>query len=219
MIQDRKCRECSVVFQGGPRAYYCPSCRIERKKTAKQAYVERKRRGESRSLGSSDKCERCGKTYVVEASLQRFCPDCQPIHALEYDRDTALPFYHVNKDRINPPRKLKRRKRSNKCEWCGNEFEPVNGSTTCNDECFRLNKNRYQREWGKQLRQEGATPEGAYTLPKIADVLGVHRTTMLNRYKAGKLPTPDGFEKRGNPYWLEDNLPDILKTPKKPPTD
>lgn len=31
MLLDRICKECDRSFEGGPRAYYCPDCRIERK--------------------------------------------------------------------------------------------------------------------------------------------------------------------------------------------
>ncbi|MDT2182425.1 hypothetical protein P7H07_19215, partial [Paenibacillus larvae] len=45
----------------------------------------------------------------VNAGLQRFCPDCQPIHAAEHDRRTSLEYYTANKDTINPARNQKRR--------------------------------------------------------------------------------------------------------------
>src|SRR5690606_15237063 len=101
--------ECESVFAGGPRAYFCPECRAERAKKTNAEYRRRKREGKVRSIGSTDKCERCGNEYIVEGGLQRFCPDCQPIHAMEYDRITAIEFYHDNKDRINPVRNERRR--------------------------------------------------------------------------------------------------------------
>lgn len=215
MIQDRICRECGADFKGGPRAYYCPSCRIERRKQNAREFRRRKRSGEVRPLGSKDKCERCGAEYTVQAGAQRFCPECQPIHAAEYDRVTSLEFYNQHKDRINPPRKLKRRKRSNICVWCGNEFEPVNGSTTCSDECRRQDINRYHREREKRIRAEYARPEGSYTIPEIAQKLGKARQTILKWYNAGKLPEPDGYEKRGNPYWLPSKISSITAPKKK----
>lgn len=154
MIQDRVCRECGHSFKGGPRAYYCPACRVERKKEAKRQYEARARLGTQRKLGSKDKCERCGIDYTVESGLQRFCPECQPIHNAEYDRMTALDFYHDNKERINPPRKLKRRKNSNICVMCGNVFEPINGSTTCSPKCKRLLANKRNRDARKKERDK-----------------------------------------------------------------
>lgn len=172
MIQDRICRECGEDFKGGPRAYYCPSCRVERQKQHARDYKKRKRSGEVRPLGSKNKCERCGAEYTVQAGSQRFCPECQPIHAAEYDRVTSLEFYNQHKDRINPPRKLKRRKRSNICVWCGNEFEPVNGSTTCSDECKRLYRNKYMREYNKRKNGAPETQTDNTASPARLDLTG-----------------------------------------------
>lgn len=86
MLQDRNCRQCRRSFIGGPRAYYCNACRYERRLQADRERKERARKGLTRKFGSIDKCERCGNEYEVNASLQKYCPDCQPIHSLEYDR-------------------------------------------------------------------------------------------------------------------------------------
>lgn len=161
MLQQRICNTCSKSFDGGPRAYYCPSCRADRKREAKARYQERKRNGAVRPIGSVDACEMCGDPYAVEGGLQRFCPTCQPIHAAEYDRQTSLPFYHKKKDRVNPVRNEKRRIRSNRCLWCDKEFEPVNGSTTCSYECKRLLANKRQREYQERKKmREARQPEG-----------------------------------------------------------
>lgn len=156
MIQSRICQQCGHSFEGGPRAYYCPSCRVERQKITKATYRERKRKGESRSLGSKDKCERCGKEYTVESGLQRFCPDCQPIHTLEYDRETALPFYHQNKDRLNPVRNERRRVGERNCDWCGAVYVvTVGGQLTCSEECKRKLKNKnWNEKYGPRYRQK-----------------------------------------------------------------
>lgn len=155
MIQDRTCRECSNVFQGGPRAYYCPECRAERSRERDRLHKQKLRAGGDgiRKIGSEDTCERCGKQYIVQAGLQRFCPDCRPIHTAEYDRETALPFYHANKETINPQRNKKRRKRDNKCAWCDKEFEPINGSTTCSPDCKRQLNNEHQRNWYRRQKK------------------------------------------------------------------
>jgi hypothetical protein len=146
MIQDRTCRECSCSFKGGPRAYYCPSYREDRKKQATREYNARKRKGQVRHIGSIDTCERCKKDYTVESGLQRFCPECKPIHTLEYDRETALPFYHENKDRINPVRNDRRRVGERNCDFCGKSYIQTDRQLTCNDECKRQLKNKKWNE-------------------------------------------------------------------------
>lgn len=146
-LLDRTCRECDRSFQGGPRAFYCPSCRAERQREQSRRGKARQRQGLTRRLGSIDTCERCRKQYTVEGGLQRFCPECQPVHAQEYDRETSLEFYYQNKGRINPGRNERRRIGLRKCEWCGAEFD--HGGTkrlTCSEEHQRLLKNKKYRE-------------------------------------------------------------------------
>jgi predicted nucleic acid-binding Zn ribbon protein len=114
----------------------------------KAAYRARKRSGQVRHLGSFDQCERCGKDYTVESGSQRFCPECQPIHAAEYDRQTAILFYHDHKDRLNPVRNERRRVDPTRiCLVCGTEFN--HGGTvslTCSTKCRRDYYNQKHRE-------------------------------------------------------------------------
>lgn len=155
MIQDRTCRECGCSFRGGPRAFYCHSCRVERHRKSDRESKSRSRKGLTRKLGSKDKCERCGKTYTINAAIQRFCSDCKPIHTLEYDRETSLPFYHEHKDNINPIRNERRRLGMRNCDWCGKEHPiTVGAPTTCSPECKRLLKNKKWNEWDKARRKD-----------------------------------------------------------------
>lgn len=69
----------------------------------------RKRQGNSRRLGSTDQCERCGGAYTVVGGLQRFCPECQKAAHLEEDRREGLAYYRANKDNVNSTRNARRR--------------------------------------------------------------------------------------------------------------
>jgi uncharacterized Zn finger protein (UPF0148 family) len=129
MMLVQTCQECGAVFTGGPRAWFCPPCRAERRREADARAKARKRRGESRGLGiDSGICERCGGLYTVEASLQRFCPECQGPHAKEHDRRSGREYYWKNKDMINPARNVKRRaerskeKKMKTCDFLLNAF-------------------------------------------------------------------------------------------------
>ena len=155
MIQQRICRTCSRSFEGGPRAYYCPECRAERQRASWREYRRRKKTGDIRPLGSIDRCERCGKDYTVNGPNQRFCPDCQPIHAVEYDRKTSLEFYHANKERINPIRYERRRiDPVRPCIICGTLF-PHRGTVriTCSKECEREHNRRQRKKYWPRIRQ------------------------------------------------------------------
>lgn len=137
MLQDRICKQCGISFTGGPRAYYCPNCRVERTKTTNRDYKARKKNGNVREIGSIDICNMCGEKYTVNGGLQRFCTNCQKLHSMEYDRNTGLKYYHLYKDQLNPIRNLRRRIGPVKCYWCGKEFESHNTKLTCSPECSK----------------------------------------------------------------------------------
>jgi uncharacterized Zn ribbon protein len=151
MIQDRVCKVCGRSFRGGPRAFYCPECRYTRQRDREAGY---RKNGSKRPLGSIDLCERCSKEYTVVSGLQRFCPECRPIHTTEYDRETSLEFYAEYKDRINQIRNPRRQQGMINCEWCGKEFISHNRSRACSPECRRELKNKWWRDMYHKRRSQ-----------------------------------------------------------------
>lgn len=151
------CKQCGAVFQGGPRAYYCPDCRIDRQRAQNRAYKQRKRQGLVRELGSTDKCVRCGANYTVTGPNQRFCPECALIHAREHDQRTSLAHYHQYKHRLNPVRNKRRRKGPRKCAWCNKPFlSPGKRTRYCSPECKRQAINTH---WRKRYYTRQATTQ------------------------------------------------------------
>jgi len=148
MFMERICKECEIIFNGGPRAYYCPFCRLERQRQQSKDFKIRKTKGDYRKLGSVDKCEQCGSDYIVKSGIQKFCPKCQKPHAIEHDRIRSIEYYHENKTDINHIRNLQRKIGFKICSWCEKEFETTTRTTTCSEECKRLNINRlYRKRW------------------------------------------------------------------------
>lgn len=147
MLQNRICKQCGIEFTGGPRAYYCESCRETRRMASNKEYKVRKKKGLARQIGSIDICIRCGKEYSVNAGQQRFCQDCQKDHNLEHDRITGLKYYHLNKENINPVRNIRRQNGPIKCDWCGKEFITHTRTKTCSPECSRKIKNHRWNIW------------------------------------------------------------------------
>ena len=87
IYDNRVCKECSQTFSGGPRAWYCPECRVERQR-------RQVRYPSKRPIGSKDICQNCGKKYIVNSGLQKYCPDCQPIMHKELDNRQGKSYYH-----------------------------------------------------------------------------------------------------------------------------
>ncbi|MBS6216644.1 MAG: hypothetical protein KH338_11100 [Oscillospiraceae bacterium] len=109
VVKPRVCRQCGSVFDGGPRAWYCPSCRRERGKEATRRY---RAKGciADRPLGSTDKCIRCGKEYTVDSARQKYCPDCAYEAVRAVDRPASRAWNQANKETYYPSRNEKRRK-------------------------------------------------------------------------------------------------------------
>ena len=135
MILIRECKQCGVAFKGGPRAWYCPECRKERRKATNKDARERKKAGTTREIGSTDICQNCGKEYVVSGGLQKYCEECAPLMAKEKTRQLALEYYNENKDEINPRRNLKRSVPARRCAVCGKDFKAVANKKYCSEEC------------------------------------------------------------------------------------
>jgi len=148
MMQPRTCRTCGIVFPGGPRAYYCPVCRAVRIRETNRRH---KRNGPQRPLGSIDICAMCGNQYMVVGGNQRFCPDCAPVHRLEYDRVTSIRHYYLYRERINPVRMIRRRVGLSDCVICGNQFDPQHTRRiTCSNLCRRTLLRRYWQKGDKK---------------------------------------------------------------------
>lgn len=131
-IYDRICRECGMSFQGGPRAWYCPSCRNQRKKERAAKY---RKEGYIRSLGSIDYCCHCGKPYVVQSGLQRYCKSCGEENHKLVDRRQSLDYYNHHKGALNPRRNERRRVPDRRCVVCGKLFQPKGRQITCSAKC------------------------------------------------------------------------------------
>jgi len=154
MILDRVCISCAATFRGGPRAYYCPSCRYKRDK---EATDRQRKHGPNRKLGSFDNCVRCGQQYIVNGGQQRFCETCSPIHAREYDRVTSLQHYRLNRNQINSVRMIRRRIGLITCVVCGTLFDSHHTCrNSCSEACRRILMRRYFRRADEKRRQQSA---------------------------------------------------------------
>lgn len=100
-MKNRVCRECGAVFLGGPRAWYCPDCRAERIRAQYQRYRYRV----ARPLGTTDRCQICGKPYVVIGGLQRYCKDCAETAIREKDRQQSMAYYLKHREKIMEQKK------------------------------------------------------------------------------------------------------------------
>ena len=73
MRKELTCTQCGTRFVGYHTCQFCLACAADRKLA-----VDKRRRlqGANRPLGSIDKCAVCGKDYVVNSGMQKYCTDC-----------------------------------------------------------------------------------------------------------------------------------------------
>lgn len=169
VVRTRICQECGSSFLGGPRAWYCPECRKERKKSQKKSYNNRP----ARPLGSVDICQNCGKEYLVKSGRQIYCPDCAETAVKEKVKAHKRQYMQENKEKFTP-HKAEMRSNGWVCVVCGRVFDKDSSTVTCSDECAKklkkLNQDKQDIKRGKRKMPAGVSYESG--LPK-SGVVGI----------------------------------------------
>lgn len=163
VMRPRTCRQCGKVFEGGPRAWYCPDCRAERQRDANRRQREK---GTVRPLGSTDLCTVCGKPYIVKSARQRYCPDCaaEAVKAADNAQGRAY-MEDYRKERIRHTDRF--------CKVCGAVIPPDSPEKYyCCDECRRKAEQEKQRK-ADSKRGKNAAPPKFVPFPKIVEAHAV----------------------------------------------
>lgn len=159
-IRPRTCCECGTIFDGGPAARYCPSCRAIREREAAKRY---RQNGPARRLGSIDHCIVCGKEYVVQSGTQHYCPDCAEEAVRQLDREASKKWNAENnfyQQRYQQPRRGQK-----VCVICGKPVPPGTARITCSAECDKL-REKYNRDKVEIKRGDRKSPTTVERLDK-----------------------------------------------------
>lgn len=145
VIRSRQCRQCGASFPGGPRAWYCPGCRRERKLERER---EHKRSGGARKIGSTDLCAKCGGEYIVASGRQRYCPACRDAAVAEAVRPVKREYAKA----YAPKRAVNRQEAKHRkiCVVCGGFIAADTATVTCSEACAK----ELRRRWQKQADQK-----------------------------------------------------------------
>jgi hypothetical protein len=142
VIRARICRQCGTTFLGGPRAWYCPSCREERKKEQALRYQRNRRAGKSIVVGETlAKCEKCGAVFTMMAARQKYCIDCRHEAWKSSDQRQGLVYYTENREEINSVRSQQRKGKwaGTTCIVCGALLpDVIGGRNTCSERCKKI---------------------------------------------------------------------------------
>lgn len=142
------CIDCGIEINRPIKCIRCENCQREIDRIRKNI---QNKHGAVRPLGSIDVCKRCGKEYVVEGGLQKYCKGC----AKQAIRESvnASKRAHAARNRADPEKnaKIKRGKQSigikSTCPICGKEFMAKSNAMYCSDECRKEGKRRYLKTY------------------------------------------------------------------------
>lgn len=79
VYHDMVCPDCGRVFSAHFKSKRCPECAARAQARSCKMSERRFREGESRRIGSTAYCERCGRPYSIHSGAQRYCPECSPL--------------------------------------------------------------------------------------------------------------------------------------------
>lgn len=156
-MRERTCRACGAKFIGGPRAWYCPTCRHERQKERDR---EIHRNGPARKLGSTDLCVICGKAYSVESPAQKYCKDCAEATIKAIARKQSVEYAKANREKMLA-RKKENHQKSHICQVCGKQTSTCN--VTCSAFCAKCLKS-YSQAMAQYRR-------GRRTMPTMDEIV------------------------------------------------
>lgn len=86
MIRQRECKTCGRSFEGGPQAFYCPECRVIRRRETARNYQRRKSTGKRRA----GRRPKYNKSSCIDA-VRKFIEKYNTTDAAVYDRLKLLP--------------------------------------------------------------------------------------------------------------------------------
>ena len=147
----RICSMCGKQFRGHIRAKYCDSCRPEAKKISNRRHKAKRKTGDVRPLGSVDQCARCGKDYIVNGGLQRYCPECAPIAFKEVDNAQSRAWNAANPDAIRRSKQREKEKPKELCyivcPICGKTFgRTYKHRKYCSSDCQKAGAREHDRQ-------------------------------------------------------------------------
>ena len=151
VVKDRACRQCGATFLGGPRAWYCPSCRLERRREADRKY---KAHGTTRPSERKSVVEGKREAHGGRRTRKKYSPVCAPDAVRAVDQAQSRAW---NEQNATPEYRRALRDKaaiSRKCVICGTEFRPKTPSITCSPECSQELKKRRAREYEAEHRAE-----------------------------------------------------------------
>ena len=123
--------------------------------------------GATRALGDTDLCTVCGKPYIVEGGLQRYCPNCAPEAIKRIDNAQSRKWNAANI--IPEVKNAKRRVGTSEihCVICGGVFDGYRNQRYCSEGCRKAGVRAIMRETdARRADRRNAEKRAAYAKKK-----------------------------------------------------
>ena len=148
VIRERTCKDCSKSFLGGPRAQRCPDCRRMAQRAAEKRH---RQNGTARPIGSTDTCEVCGRSYIVNSARQRYCPSCAPAAIAAAVAPVKRDYNRQHAGHLDA---IERQHRTGhkSCIICGAPILSTQPTVTCSTECAREHKRQQQAAYRQRRK-------------------------------------------------------------------
>lgn len=150
------CIDCGKLIYRPIKCIRCEACQLainqERNKV-------RQRAKPARPLGSTDICTICGKPYIVESGLQKYCPACREAAtraSIARRKNAYMAEKRKDPEAAAQMREAKQAALSpSLCATCGKPFISKFGSMYCCEACRKEGKRKYYQTYdSKRVRKE-----------------------------------------------------------------
>lgn len=150
------CIDCGKLIYRPIKCIRCEACQLT---INQERHKVHQRTKPARPLGSTDICTICGKPYIVESGLQKYCPDCREaatrasiarrknayMAEKRKDPEAAAQMREANQAALSP----------SLCATCGKPFISKFGAIYCCEACRKEGKRRYDQTYdSKRVRKE-----------------------------------------------------------------
>ena len=101
IYNDKPCVDCGRVVRMHIKSKRCKACQAAANRRNNTDQKRAKAMGKTRTLGATDRCVACGKTYIINSGRQKYCNACAIQVAQKNMRINGLKYYaEKNKEGI-----------------------------------------------------------------------------------------------------------------------
>lgn len=153
VYHDRPCMDCGKIVRMHIKSKRCKVCQEAANRRNDAAHLQAKAKGHTRELGANDRCTICGRLYIINSGMQKYCPACAPSAIKAADSRATLAWIQAAEEEDPTRRDERNRKRRSKwestprsCVVCGAQFlPPTPRRKTCSEECQQAYHRQQQK--------------------------------------------------------------------------